>query len=88
MKERQRIAEAYPAFTHIARISAVGAIVACVACSMSSLSVAQQIGSSSGGGLPAFAPGMIDHMQAMRRFKDPDQSVQQAPPIIPKIRDR
>ena len=28
---------------------------------------------------------MIDHMQAMRRFKDPDRSVQRAPPIIPKF---
>jgi cytochrome c peroxidase len=85
MKERQRIAESHFAFTHIARISAVGAIVACVAGSMSSLAVAQQIGSASGGGVPAFAPGMINHMQAMRRFKDPVQSVQQAPPIIPRF---
>ena len=85
MKERQRIAEACPAFTHIARISVVGAIVGCVAGSTSSLSVAQQVGSSSGGGFPAFAPGMIDHMQAMRRFRDPDKGVQQAPPIIPQF---
>jgi len=85
MKKRQRIAEAHPSFTHVANISAVGAIVVCLAGSVSSLAVAQQAGSGAAGGLPAFAPGMIDHMQAMRRFKDADQSVQQAPPIIPKF---
>jgi hypothetical protein len=36
-------------------------------------------------GVPAFAPGMIAHMQAMRRFKDHDQGVQQAPPVIPRF---
>jgi hypothetical protein len=50
---------------------------------VSSLAIAQQ--ASTGAGFPAFALGMIDHMHAMRRFKDPDQSVQQAPPIIPKF---
>jgi len=35
--------------------------------------------------LPAFAPGMINHMQAMRRFKDTDRGVQSAPVIIPKF---
>jgi cytochrome c peroxidase len=85
MKKPKHIAEAYPAFTYFARISTVGAILVCLASSVSSLAVAQQAGSGAGGNLPAFAPGMIDHMQAMRRFKDPDQSVQQAPPIIPKF---
>src|SRR5690349_22171395 len=36
-------------------------------------------------GTPAFAPGMIGHMQAMRRFKDPDHGVQAAPTIIPRF---
>ena len=40
---------------------------------------------SATGGAPAFAPGMIRHMQAMRRFHDPDQSVQAAPPVIPRF---
>jgi hypothetical protein len=35
--------------------------------------------------LPAFAPGMINHMQAMRRFKDRDQGVQPTPNVIPKF---
>src|SRR5215467_5671006 len=35
--------------------------------------------------VPAFAPGMINHMQAMRRFKDTDRGVQSAPVIIPKF---
>ena len=35
--------------------------------------------------LPAFAPGMINHMQAMRRFKDRDHGVQPTPNVIPKF---
>ena len=36
-------------------------------------------------GVPAFAPGMINHMQAMRRFKDRDQGAQPTPNVIPKF---
>ena len=82
MKKRQRI-EPLPAFTNVTRVSAISAMVVCLASSASSLAIAQQ--ASGGAGVPAFVPGMIDHMQAMRRFKDPDQSVQQAPPIIPRF---
>src|SRR5579872_4029887 len=85
MKNQQRIAEAHPAFTNFARISIIGAIITCLASNVSSLAIAQQAGTATDAQFPAFAPGMIDHMQAMRRFKDPDQSVQQAPPIIPKF---
>jgi cytochrome c peroxidase len=35
--------------------------------------------------VPAFAPGMIQHMQKMRQFPDPDHGVQQAPPVIPRF---
>jgi cytochrome c peroxidase len=35
--------------------------------------------------VPAFAPGMIAHMQAMRRFSDPDHGGQQTPPVIPRF---
>src|SRR4029079_12165516 len=34
---------------------------------------------------PAFAPAMIDHMQQMRRFKDPDKGVQPTPTVIPRF---
>src|SRR5277367_5150007 len=70
---------------NVRRISAIGATVAYLTSSVSSLAIAQQAGNGAGEGLPAFPPGMIDHMQAMRRIKDPDQSVQQAPPIIPRF---
>jgi len=80
MKKRQRIR-----FVKVTRIPAISAIVVCLAGSVSSFAIAQQANIGTEGGLPAFAAGMIDHMQAMRRFKDPDQSVQQAPPIIPRF---
>lgn len=35
--------------------------------------------------MPAFAPGMIDHMQKMRRFKDPDRGPQSPPAVIPRF---
>src|SRR5579871_4692215 len=85
MEKPKHIAETHPALTNFARISVIGAIIACLASSVSSLAIAQQAGTDPDAQFPAFAPGMIDHMQAMRRFKDPDQSVQQAPPIIPKF---
>jgi cytochrome c peroxidase len=69
----------------LARISYVGSIVLCLVSSVPSRCLAQQTANAADGGVPAFAPGMIDHAQAMRRFKDPDQTVQQAPPIIPKF---
>jgi hypothetical protein len=60
-------------------------MAACLVGGVSSLAIAQQANTDADVGIPAFAPGMIAHMQAMRRFKDPAQSVQQAPPIIPKF---
>jgi cytochrome c peroxidase len=85
MRSQQRIAEFDPAFNNVARFSAISAIVVCLASGMSSLALAQQPGSGADRGPPAFASGMIDHMQAMRRFKDPDQGVQRAPLIIPRF---
>jgi hypothetical protein len=66
-------------------ISAVGGMVACLVSNVSSLAIAQQANIDAKGGPPAFAPGMIAHMQAMRRFKDPDRGAQQTPPVIPKF---
>jgi cytochrome c peroxidase len=85
MKKQPRIPTVYPVFINVTRISAIGAMAACLVCSVSSFAIAQQANIGANGGLPAFAPGMIDHMQAMRRFKDPDRSVQLVPPIIPRF---
>ena len=65
-------------------ISAVG-MVACLISNVPSLAIAQQASADAKGGPPAFAAGMIAHMQAMRRFKDPDRGAQQTPPVIPKF---
>jgi len=35
--------------------------------------------------VPAFAPGMIDHMQKMRRFHDKDRGGQSTPEVIPRF---
>ena len=35
--------------------------------------------------VPAFAPGMINHMQQMKRFKDADHGQQPTPPVIPRF---
>jgi cytochrome c peroxidase len=64
--------------------SAAGVVLACMNV-MPELAIAQQAGGGSGADVPAFAPGMIDHMQAMRRFKDPDRGAQPTPNIIPKF---
>ena len=63
-------------------ILAVGGMVACLVSSVSA--IAQQAITDAKEG-PAFAPGMIAHMQAMRRFKDPDRGAQQTPPVIPRF---
>jgi cytochrome c peroxidase len=64
----------------------LGAVaLACVAGGLPQTGLAQQSGGGDNAGPPAFAPGMIQHMQAMRRFKDPDQGAQQAPPVIPRF---
>ena len=85
MKKQRRIPEAYPAFINVMRICAIGAMVVSLTTSSPPLAIAQPAGTGADGGPPAFAPGMIAHTQAMRRFKDPDQGVQQAPPIIPRF---
>jgi hypothetical protein len=40
---------------------------------------------SAASGVPAFAPGMINHMQQMRRFPDPDRGAQDTPRVIPRF---
>jgi hypothetical protein len=36
--------------------------------------------------VPSFAPAMIEHMQKMRRYKDPDRGVEHIPPVIERFR--
>ena len=82
MDRQPSIANAYLAVTKGLKVCAAG-----VACLIGALSPAALAGPAGGGdaGPPAFAPGMIAHMQAMRRFKDPDRGVQSAPNIIPRF---
>src|SRR4051794_19777083 len=46
---------------------------------------AQNASGGDDAGPPAFAPGMIKHMQAMRRFHDADRDAQTPPPVIPRF---
>ncbi len=83
MKVQSRILERYPAVIGRLKASASTIILACVASGLPSVALGQQTGGNTGA--PAFAAGMISHMQAMRRFTDPDQGVQTTPPMIPRF---
>ncbi len=76
-----RIQDKHPSMIGALKASAGTILWACLAGGLSSPALA----GSNDTGAPAFAPGMIAHMQAMRRFEDPDQGVQQAPPVIPRF---
>jgi hypothetical protein len=79
MKERLRIRDRRPG-TFGALVASAGTIIlACLASGVSRPALAGNDTTDT----PAFAPGMIAHMQAMRRFSDPAQSVQTAPRVIP-----
>ncbi len=67
------------------RVCAVGAVAACIVSGASQPAMAQPASVQGAADLPAFAPGMINHMQAMRRFKDQDHGVQPTPNVIPKF---
>jgi cytochrome c peroxidase len=85
VSKRPSIAKTHPEIIKTLRASAAGVALACILNVMPQLAIAQQPGGGSGADVPAFAPGMINHMQAMRRFTDPDQSVQSAPIVIPRF---
>jgi cytochrome c peroxidase len=85
MKCLARIAESHADIIAALKAPALAVALACIASVPPQLALAQQVGGGSNAGAPAFAPGMITHMQAMRRFHDPDQGVQSAPPIIPRF---
>jgi hypothetical protein len=82
MNERPRIAKTHPAIIKTLRASAAAAILVCLGNGVSQLAIAQQAGAGGEDAVPAFAPGMINHMQAMRRFKDADQGGQPTPAVI------
>ena len=67
------------------RVCTVGAVLACIVSGASQPAMAQPAKVQGVADLPAFAPGMINHMQAMRRFKDRDHGVQPTPNVIPKF---
>jgi hypothetical protein len=74
--------------THLAvrkalKIFAAGSALACILGAASQLAIAQNSGRG-GAEVPAFAPGMIDHMQKMRRFKDKNHGPQGTPQVIPR----
>jgi cytochrome c peroxidase len=85
MNERPHIAKTYSAIIKTLKASTAATILACLASGVSQPAIAQQAGSAGEASVPAFAPGMINHMQAMRRFKDADHGVQPAPAVIPRF---
>ena len=84
VSERPSIAKTHPDIIRTLRASAAGVALAGILNVMPQPVIAQQAGAS-GADVPAFASGMINHMQAMRRFKDPDPSVQSTPIVIPRF---
>jgi cytochrome c peroxidase len=83
MAEASSLADKRCAFIDLLRVSTAALI--CLAGPALPRAFADPPIAGSSPGTPAFAPGMIGHMQAMRRFKDPDHAVQAAPTIIPRF---
>jgi hypothetical protein len=83
MTRAPRIVANHPAIIAALRASTALIALACLAGGPQP-AVAQQ-NSGSNAATPAFAPGMINHMQSMRRFPDPDRGAQPTPPLIPRF---
>lgn len=62
---------------HVLKILALETALVCLGCAVPHVAAAQNV--------PAFAPGMINHMQKMRQFHDPDRGAQLTPPVIPRV---
>ncbi|HMF22220.1 MAG TPA: hypothetical protein VKG24_08850 [Pseudolabrys sp.] len=58
--------------------------IICLAAGAPQFSVAQKAGDAAS--MPNFAPAMIEHMQKMRRYKDPDRGVENPPAVIDRFR--
>ena len=65
-------------------ILAAGAAVACLVTTSPQNAAADNSLTCGEAECPAFAPGMINHMQKMRRFKDKDHGPQSTPAVIPR----
>jgi cytochrome c peroxidase len=65
-------------------ILAAGAAVACLVATSPQNAAADNTLTRGEAERPAFAPGMINHMQKMRRFKDKDHGPQSTPAVIPQ----
>jgi hypothetical protein len=78
-----RATATHPAVRKALTFFAAGTTLACILGAASQLAIAQNSGRG-GAEVPAFAPGMIDHMQKMRRFKDTDHGPQGTPAVIPR----
>src|ERR1700688_3505605 len=61
----------------VLKVFALEVALAGLGCAAPQLAAAQDV--------PAFAPGMINHMQQMKRFKDVDRGQQPTPPVIPRF---
>jgi len=62
---------------NVLRLAVLEAALCGLACATPRLAAAQDV--------PAFAPGMIKHMQKMEQFKDVDHGPQPTPPVIPRF---
>jgi cytochrome c peroxidase len=63
---------------------ALGVILVCICATTSQFATAQKAPEATN--MPDFAPRMIEHMQNMRRYKDPDHGAQPTPRIIDRFR--
>ena len=63
---------------------AFGFVFASLMASVPQIAAAQT--ASVAAGLQDFAPAMIDHMQKMRRYKDPHRGVEHIPHVIDRFR--
>ena len=85
MDKRSNIAKLHPEIIKALKVSTAGLVLVCILSAAPPFAIAQQAGNPGGPDVPAFAPGMINHMQAMRRFKDPDRGAQPTPNVIPRF---
>ena len=72
------------AFKFSLSILAAGAGVACLVATSPQNAAADSSLTRGEAERPAFAPGMINHMQKMRRFKDKDHGPQSTPAVVPR----
>ncbi|HEY1544053.1 MAG TPA: hypothetical protein VGG01_16735 [Xanthobacteraceae bacterium] len=88
MQRAPRIVASHPAIITILKASTALLALACIAGGPQPAFAQQNGGGNNAANtasLPAFAPGMIQHMQSMRRFPDPDRGAQPTPPVIPRF---